>query len=549
MRRAVGALALVVLGCTPGGAVRVELTIDGVAPDALAIRAREQGAVAWRLDCLLASDGTGTCPFEGGDALWSGGPSLAFLLEGRAEARLEIEVTARRAGETIDRVAAQAVIPATGPRVLSLSLRPPSVPRRRCATELPIVDSTASDRSATGLTLRKGADGRAEAFVYARGGLFRLRYEARPEDPGACGLSAEPVPLGRSCRPLSLGFDNVLAAGDVDQQAAGEELVLVCENAALSINPDSDRSEQVAEDRILPRTGPVLARLDSELPKVLFVSGQSWVSWVPPSGALVRASAASGARSLRQLVMRRPGRLDLALLFASSPTPGTPPAGYLWSTADPRRIGDVDARPQAQSTPSSRTELRLIAMNADRAQQYELEPDASPPTLTPDGRVDLGAPVLGDVTGDGRPSALRLAGGQLQLVGLSVSGVTTRQPESLTLTDSDLRLASLDGRPGAEILAFDEAGVRVFAFDASGGAMPGFPVDVLDADGTSALRLAVANLDGDTTIELVAISGTRVGVVSLGYGSYDADHMPWPMEAQGPGRAGGYAGERDPLAP
>lgn len=550
MRRALAALSLLALGCAPGGAVRVEVAIDGLSPEAVGIRAREQGAVAWRLDCLLSSDGTGTCPFEGGDALWSGGASLAFLLEGRTDATLEVEVTALRGGEAIDRAAGRAVIPASGPRVLSLSLRPPSVPRRRCGVELPVVEPAAG-ATATGLTLRRGADGRAEAFVYARGGLFRLRYTAPPEDTGRCALEAERVPLTRPC--ASSIRENVLAAGEVDARLAGPELVLACARSVLSVNPDSKREEEATERDAELRTGPVLARLEDGPAQVLFVSGPSWVRWTPTNGA-TQAEAVllrGAATALRQLVMRRRDRADLALLVVLGGAGAVPQVGFLWSTGAPRQIGGDGERLPVSATPASPLHTYLVGMNAERFVRFTLYPDADPPTLTPDGRFELGPPVIGDVTGDGRSSALRLAGGQLQFADadLETDPVTTRQPEGLTLTESDLRLANLDGRPGAEILAFDAAGVRVWAFDASGGAMPGFPLDVLEVDGTSALRLAVTDLDGDGTVELVAISGPQVGVVSLGHGSYDADHMPWPMEAQGPGRAGGYVGERDPLAP
>jgi hypothetical protein len=116
-------------------------------------------------------------------------------------------------------------------------------------------------------------------------------------------------------------------------------------------------------------------------------------------------------------------------------------------------------------------------------------------------------------------------------------------------------LANVDGKPGAEIIAFDPRSPFLHGIDREGRTLDGWDPSVQALDGGQ-LRVLVTDLDPRTSgsavgdLEIVTLSNQRLEVLVLGPGSYDLRATPWPQSYRDSRATSAHGpSEQDPRLP
>jgi hypothetical protein len=162
--------------------------------------------------------------------------------------------------------------------------------------------------------------------------------------------------------------------------------------------------------------------------------------------------------------------------------------------------------------------------------------------------------AIGDVNGDGSRIAVMGENAQIFLFPIGASGsmgTATVLPNPITtagLTGGlTILLANLDGQTGLDIIAYNQGAAQIYAVDRKGNSLPGFPLTADISDNT--LRVALADLDGDGAMELLTLVYNTLKVYTLGPGSYHKAATPWPLPYRDLAATSADLTESDPLRP
>jgi hypothetical protein len=544
------------------------------APDAVEIRVElaERGVPRYRLqvlrgdneatvvDCTLDAIGAraGTCPFEDAEGRFAPEEGLRFVAYGRATRRIQVRVEALdEAGRVVSSTAAAARVGEQP--LISLRLPARSEPRRRCSLPLASLEVPEGLRDDTAVTRADvDGDGVDELVATFPGGLVVARYRA-----SADGCAIEPLArVETDCVSRAAG----VVAGALDA-APGLELALVC--AERGGGPASlvawsfarpERPVRLAR-HVLPVAGalvsrPVLADQDGDgVDEVMVVSSSTTSNqanlavWAPSAARFtlrplrnvaIAVQPGAGA-SHAPIVTRLQGR---DVVYVAGYRGGAAIAGGSGAPIVVRHaIGPALLSPVVVAGDAT-ADIRVVWMRDDdgRTVAQLLAGDLVPvePRVLPGSGprfqgVNLVAPALGPLDGTPGLELVVARDGEVAIVsgvgeprrfsiGAGISGVMT------------VLLASVDGRPGADVIAYSPTGGRVFAADATGAPIAGWPIDA-GIPGVPS-RVLVGDLDQDGAAELVVASFLALEVVGFGPTTWRDQDSPWPLpfhDARGTG--------------
>jgi|JI10StandDraft_1071094.scaffolds.fasta_scaffold199178_2 hypothetical protein len=583
MRHARLTLALLLAaGCAEAPSLEVTLDVRAPDVDAVGLLLVRDDRNTPLIDCRVTAAGRleGRCPFDEPATTWAPGEPLAFVLYGEPEVALDLSVEGLDArGEIVTSTRAMLQLPTDGSRgERRLVLLARTEPRARCGVDvLQDVIVPENQRDRTGLAVADvDDDGHLELVVATPRRLVLLRW-ARGDGRGPCAL-VQTATISSECTVRS----GSLVVGELDPTRAGPEVGATClarsstnrfrlaawhlESEASAPPPersvlipyvtnqttrqvvadlDGDGAGEQAYLAVTSTVGPVVSvvawRMVEDGARRIDVPG---VRLSSPTTNLVLApvvvSSTRGARDALAIGGHRGGlsvvESDVARVIDGNTA--TPPAAFAGASYE--RAGALPRVLYARDASSGTVVLETA-----------LEPGArGAPRPLADGQRTPGlasvALAVGDVDGQGVPSAVLAADGFVQVLPLSSTTAPARRFPLGEPVDGALvvLLADLDARPGAEIVAFQPKVGRVFALDGQGRSVLGFPLE-LGVPGPET-RVVLADLDGDGALELVSLSYDRVNVVSLGPRTHRPEGTPWP-EAFHDGRGSARStDERDP---
>lgn len=583
MRRVVGALALATaVGCAEVPSLEVTLEVRAPDVDAVTLLLLRDDRSVPVIDCRVTATGRleGRCPFDEPATTWAPGQPLGFVLYGEPEASLELlaeGLDARGVVATSTRVVlALPTDAARAERRLVLSAR--TEPRSRCGVDvLQDVIVPENQRDRTGLVVADvDGDGHLELVAATPRRVVILAWQ-RGQGLAPCTL-VQTATVSSECTVRS----GSLVVGELDTSRAGPEVGATClarsstnrfRLAAWSLRSedgmppversvgvpyvanqttrqvvadlDGDGAGELAYLAVTSTIGPVVSvvawRMTEAEPRRIDVPGVRLSSPTTNLGlAPVVVSSVRGARDALAIGGNRGGLSvvegDVARVIEANTT--TPPTAFAGAAYE--RAGALPRVLYARDGAPGTVVLETVLEPGARASARPLADGQRTPGLV---TVAL---AVGDVDGDGVPSAVLAADGFVQVLPLSSTTAPARRFPLGEAVDGALvvLLADLDGRPGAEIVAFQPKVGRVFALDGQGRAVLGFPLE-LGVPGPET-RVVLADLDADGALELVALSYDRVNVVSLGPGTHHPDATPWPEAFHDGHGSARSTDERDP---
>lgn len=595
-----GALALASAACGDPASLRVNLEIKepnlGLLELRITRRPGADGTLVAR--CLLPSGerASGDCPLENGSQVWSGGSELSFVLYGRPKTPVEIRVIGRRSrdgtGPTITSTTARVELPAKGGEAgtAKVALASRTGVRFRCKSiELGPDLGVPTDRSAVTLF------GPNEILATTAGRLARLRYE---ETLDGCTITS--TELLDACRV----YDNSLVAAPAARTGRSRIVAGLCNNIRSPGAPANTTVELFAgldagDDKLMFQwlsmgmsglgraqiSRPVLADpFGTGSPEVVFfksaMGGLVLSIWDPrdPTGSTIDLPL-PGLTPFGNNVFNGPMAARLkdppfpdALLIASYPggigiVTGNPPEFQLLH-AD-RRSPLMSPGAAVIDTETGISVLIATLYNNPKSMSFTTieenggvwhESDSFALTLPRD--FELAAAnrdvrvALGDIDGTGRLTAVIVQNGRAILFPAEREAtIIVRNLWNGTISGvQSVLLADIDGRPGANVIAFDPQSPLLNAIDSEGRQLDGWPIQALEG---GQLRMFVTHLDrrrpdqAADSLELVTMSRRIVEVISLGLGTYNRGQIPWPAiyrDSRGSGAIGPSARDPDLLA-
>lgn len=546
-------------GCADPASLRVTITIEAAETDSVQLTVRRIDRISSAIDCRLRGDGTeeGRCPFEERQEPWMVGAPIDFVLYG--DEGIEVEVLAQgfdALASPVTSTRARALLGAGGgPAELQLVLpERPIVPikkrtevHQRCSIAFPV---SPGQREQTAVTLfDHGGDGTLELVAASprRFSLVKLR-----KSESGCTLEETETPLTPVCGARAQG----LLVGELDPSRPGPEVLAACSprgspyRLRLLTFDESGAVEELERLELSATinqvTHPVLFDPDGDgVDEVAFVAASSsaaldLVTWSPAAGGperrrRLRNVFSNGVNNSNvthaPIVLRREGGRDDLLL-----------AGYRGGSARYDAVQDRVIE-RAGNTPASAIGASLVFTGARAIVAGTNNNGGTLSFASLDGELAGTATVslrfvgqseisvaIGDVDGDGIPSALWAVDHRLAIARLEGAG--PRPGRELLLEGSFsgpmvVLLANLDGAPGAEILVFGPTSDFLQLVDQDGRPLEGWPV--MAGSSGAPNRVVIADLDRDGSAEIAVISHEGLTVLSLGPGSYDRQEMPWPF--------------------
>lgn len=566
-------LLLVFCACAEPASVRVEVETREPTVERTALSIRSSSV---QVECEIANADS-PCPFEAPSAEWTAGDPFSFILYGDPDEMLEVEVFGlNAAGQAASSAREEMQLPAGAGQqeTVEMVLKARTEVHGSCQVQLGSMIGMAEGRDALG-TIDVDGDGLLEIVIVARDATSIVRFSPDAEE---C-LAVERGPdLACALRPTDLAVGNVLS-----DTAGQQEVVAVCEadsrdqGAQLRVaRIDGPSLRQV---KFLRRTLPVpLVQVSN--PVLVDLEGDG----VAEVAVIHSTSADDGtSRAPLQLLIWKPDvdqaitiplenlgadanvRLlafgPLVLPLPGSDREGLVITGYLNQTFLKQNFdatsGALGAGVGVGSSPIGPSlTSRLDEMGIARAVLVSVFPSVLPQGVRNTLRFiqvggstnpqelnwSYGLPsslslseqpinvriAIGDLRGQGERSAVIAHNGNAFVFPVAPG----REPAVFPITDQPVNatmrvlLANLDGRAGAEVIAFNPDVARIDAIDGTGETPVGWP---LTAGGEGAdNRVILEDLDRDGRAEVIVFSLGRVEVFSLGPGSYDPDAMPWP---------------------
>lgn len=560
MRVVAGLIALVVAaGCEDPAFVTVTVTNQRPDLEAIQLRVLRIDSIDTEVevvDCTFEVDGTrdGKCGFEESRTQWVGGGVLKAVLYGGLDTDVAVVAAGWAGGRQVVVARGESRLAVAGGD-LEVALKPQTQANQSCSLDVnPDADpkggqilSDPQDLSALAL-VDEDADGRLEILAALGTKVFVLDYREAPELEGGCGLDIDRV-LIEGCTVRA----NHIVVGNIDG-VEGEDVAVFCGGRVGGMAAPYDLhmfGHAHAElHGVLPidRTSrPVLGDFDGDgLHEIAAVSADTQT---PPSHILHRFD-----------MLTTPPTHQSTPVMGSGAAPNTPPASHAplvvpgperdalyivgyqpeWTVFDPgasphnagpvgRVVTGLSAARYPDGTPAitaaatamMRSHVSLNTIS-DRVHSTRL---TVPMTVRVQTRIDVHLPI-GDIHGAGEASVVAVTGQTLVSAPFrpGVGGEAVRA-QSLSGSDPELKaslLVDIDGEPGAEIISYFVSNNELTIMRSDGTVFEGWPVTI-ESEGD--LRVAVADLDGDTSAEIVVVAFPRVFVFSLGGGSYGA--APW----------------------
>jgi hypothetical protein len=561
--------------CADPGSLRVrsEVTPEIAAVSVTVFRSGRSSPI---IECRFEGDGTesGRCPFEERAEPWQRGAAIDFVLYGDPGIALEVALEGfDDLGVSVTSTRAFATLTSGGADRTPLSFRlekPPEPPvkkrtevHRRCEVTLP---ESAGQRDQTAMMLiDEGGDGKLEIVAVTPRRMSFIRY-ASSED--GCTLTEAETRLSPQCARA-----HALAAGEIDPLRPGDEIVAACSPRnmggyklrALAARPDGQLEELASVDLDVMVAGqvtrPVLfdANADGNLELALLAARTSTivelVLWRPAPGARLQRYRlpsimpnANGNITHAPIVLPRLDGADN--LFVVGNRGGSalydPSMDQVFSRAGNAAASALDpalAWPGREGVP-----VLVLANGSAALVNFIPLPMGMARSATTSLRV-VGsqeiAIAIGDVDGSGANSAVWAADDRVAIAKVAVGGATDEIPLEAGFGGPMLvLLANLDGEPGSEIVAFGPTSDKLQAIDHRGRALDGWPIRAGTAGTPN--RLALADLDGDGSAEVLVLSFDRMTVLSLGAGSWDRDAAPWPLPFRDRRQSAVFESARDP---
>ena len=546
------------------------------------------------IDCVAPADDapTGTCPFEGGDGRWTDPDALSFVVYGEPDTPIAIAIDGLRMGRSVTATRAYTALPDNEGerRILDLALLSRTSERSRCDVEIPAASVPGPvPADANALSVFEVVQNRAAREVVASAnGNLAYGILARTDDE--CEIRLQPFAGTTQCsgrEPVSWCHvrAGAMAVGPQQGEAPRTLVGAVCASpfqlAAAYLAP------RCAEVRVAPVpaayaladvSDPVVLDVDADGDFEVVVTALDRTATAPGDPApmamlvwhperadgleVIRLGATRATTPFAPLVVPTRGRPPVLVIVAQTPAlglfvdgvyreaPGVA-AGPLMRA--PALVAGVEAPGVVRVTEDAVQMIRLVAERGGWRSELRFEHPLLAP-LTPDLDVRV---AIGKLDAEGPVSAVLVDEGDLHAYPLEADRASVRRMlwgKGVASGAQYALLANVDGAPGAEVLSFSRYAPRLAASALDGRPLEGWPITMTSQTGRR--HVVVTDLDGPVDgqeesialrdIELVTLSDDRLGILTLGPGSYDRTQTPWPMVDRDPLGAATYFSELDP---